>query len=69
MEQYRQKPTDTHASTHSTVKPTAKRDPMLESTADRVNTLLQLVEQQQRQIRRMESQIFELQRFLVSSKQ
>jgi len=69
MEQYRQRPNSTHSSANTLSKPAAKRDPMLESTADRVNSLLQLVEHQQRQLRRMETRIFELERFLVSSKQ
>jgi len=69
MEQYRHRPNSTHSSANALSKPTSKRDPMLESTTDRVNSLLQLVEQQQRQLRRMEIRIFELERFLVSSRQ
>ena len=44
------------------------RDPLLESAVNRVNQLTSIVEAQARQLRRLESQLSELQRFITSSK-
>lgn len=44
------------------------RDPLLESAVNRVNQLTSIVEAQARQLRRLEAQLSELQRFITSSK-
>lgn len=45
-----------------------QRDPLLESAVQRVNQLTALVEAQARQLRRLESQLSELQRYVASTK-
>lgn len=44
------------------------RDPLLESAVNRVNHLTSIVEAQQRQLRRLEAQISDLQRIILANK-
>ena len=65
MEQYRHNP---HYK--RTVEPLSQQhsDPLLESAVQRVNQLSSILEAQQRQIRRLESQLVELQRLVLSNR-
>lgn len=65
MEQYRYNPANKGPTRAQQLD---LRDPLLESAVQRVNQLSGIVEAQQRQLSRLEAQIAELQRFIVSTK-
>lgn len=65
MEQYTHQ---SHSKTATLKENLNIRDPLLESAVNRVNQLTSIVEAQARQLRRLEAQLSELQRFITSSK-